>query len=100
MKIRFNFVKLFGLVAACLSAGSAHGELGRVTLDIVEQYPEALIKKGDPGTEVATTGVENGLLLKVSGKYHFFTSIWTDLVQIGSTFGNGYWTSRDAGFLG
>ena len=95
MKIRFKFVQLFGLVAACLSAGSAHGELGRVTLDIVEQYPEALIKKGDPGTEVATTGVENGLLLKVAGKYHFFTSIWTDPVQIGSTFGNGYWTSAD-----
>ncbi|MEI8233098.1 MAG: DUF5696 domain-containing protein [Verrucomicrobiota bacterium] len=95
MKNRFKFMKLLGLVAACLAASSAHAELGRVTLDIVEQYPEALIKKGDPGTEVATTGVENGLLLKVAGKYHFFTSIWMDAVQIGSTFGNGYWTSPD-----
>ena len=54
--------------------------LGRVTLDLVEQYPEALMKKCDPGTEVATSGVKNGLLLKLTGTYHYFTSIWTDPV--------------------
>jgi len=77
------------------SAGSTLMEEGRVTLSIVEQPAEALIKKGDPGTEIAATGVENGLLIKAGGSYHFFTSIWTDQEHIGATFGNAHWISPD-----
>ena len=89
MKTRFLTLILGFLV------NNALAEEGRVTLSIVDQPADVLIKKGDPGTEVALTGVENGLLTKVGSNYHFFTSIWIDQKQIGSTFGNAYWKSAD-----
>ncbi len=74
-------------------ATAAFAEQGCVTLTVVEQHADALIKRGDPGTDVAVNGVENGLLLKLGTQYHFFTSIYTS--RGWTLFGNGYWTSPD-----
>ena len=88
------FVRALGLtVLVAWPITTARAEPGRVTLTIVEQYAQALIKRGDPATDVAVNGVENGLLLKLGTNYHFYTSIWT--TPGWDFFGNAYWTSPD-----
>jgi lysophospholipase L1-like esterase len=45
-----------------------------IRLSVVEEHPEALIKKGTPGTEGIKYGLEGGSAIKLDGVYHVFTA--------------------------
>ena len=45
-----------------------------ITLSILEEHGQAVIKNGDPGTEGIKYGLEGGRVLKLNGVYHLFTA--------------------------
>jgi hypothetical protein len=45
-----------------------------VSLEVVELYPEPIIKRGDPGTEDNKFGFEGGTSQKINGVYYIFTT--------------------------
>ncbi len=65
-----------------------------VTLSIVRQWDEPVIRKGSPGTESNKHGFEGGCVLKLDDTYHLFTSemvgdpFWVKMKL-------GHWTSHD-----
>ncbi len=62
------------LVYPCIAiAEEAPRDCG-VTLKIIEQRLDPVIKNGDPGTESNKYGFEGGCVLKWKGVYHLFTS--------------------------
>ena len=52
---------------------SSHIE-SSVRLSIVEQFPDAVIKQGDPGSEGNKFGIEGGSVVKVGQSYHLIVS--------------------------
>ena len=45
-----------------------------VTLEIIEQRMDPVIKRSDPGTEGIEHGIEGGVVLKLGSTYHLFTT--------------------------
>jgi hypothetical protein len=65
-----------------------------VTLSIVDQPLSPIIKKGDPGTEGITYGLEGGAIVKLARTYHLIISeLVGDPRAVKMKI--GYWTSED-----
>jgi len=95
-------MKQLALMMAIAAAGiltiRAAGDSGKappcgVTLSVIEERAEPVIKQGDPGTEGNRGGMEGGRVMKLDGVYHLFTA---ELVAGGwIKMKLGHWTSPD-----
>jgi hypothetical protein len=70
------FLSLFGCFIFCIACSpkSTVKTFNDVRLEVVELFPDPIIKKGDAGTEDNKFGFEGGTCRKVNGVYYLFTT--------------------------